>query len=155
MESIDAQWAERRSGRDRRSGKLPNFSRFWLTGRRASVRRAEDRRKSHRLDRHSVKTFALILFIISLSILDAALTLDLIARGATELNPIMDYYLRQGPRSFFAVKYFLTCSSLLLILFNKNLYLFQGRIRMRSLFLLCAVPYAAVVQWEIYLFLSN
>jgi hypothetical protein len=146
---------ERRSGIDRRSGNLPDFSRYWLTGKRAAPRRREDREKDHRLDRYSRNKVAIILSIILLSIIDAVLTLYLIERGATEMNPIMDYYLGHGPLVFFGVKYFLTCASLLIVLLKENDRLFKTRIQMKTLFTLFLIPYVLVVQWEIYLILSQ
>jgi hypothetical protein len=38
-------------------------------------------------------TLAAILLILSLSILDAIFTMDLVSHGAEELNPVMAYYL--------------------------------------------------------------
>jgi hypothetical protein len=72
---------------------------------------------------HSPKTLAVILLIILLSITDAYLTLDLISRGAVELNPIMAYYLDHSALTFFGMKYLLTCASIIVILFIKELYL--------------------------------
>jgi hypothetical protein len=81
-------------------------------------------------------------------------TLDLISQGAKELNPIMDYYLGHGPLVFFSVKYLLTCASVILILFHKHLYIFGGKVQAKILFFVVMIPFALIVQWEIYLLLS-
>ena len=146
---------ERRSGLDRRKGKLPLFSRYWLTGRRAEPRRAADRRKLYLEDRYSSRTVTVTLLIVVLSVLDAIFTLNLVDRGAVELNPVMAYYLQKGPMVFFAVKYLLTCSAVMLVFFHKNAYVFNSNWQVKMLFPLLTVPFVLVVQWELYLILAS
>jgi hypothetical protein len=143
----------RRSGLDRRKGKMPIFSKYWLAGRRTAPRREEDRKRFYKIDRHSGRTLAAILIIIALSILDALLTLHLTYHGAREVNPIMAYFLNHGPLQFFGVKYLLTCASVIILLFYKNAYLFKTKVRAKILFIVFAIPFALVVQWEVYLIL--
>ena len=102
---------------------------------------------------HSPKTLALILLIVLLSITDAYLTLDLINRGAVELNPIMAYYLNHGELAFFGIKYLLTWASIIVILIIKDLYLFRTRVQGKILFIFHLIVLISVVQWEIYLVL--
>jgi hypothetical protein len=144
---------ERRCGEDRRKGKPPIFSKYWLTGRRVAPRRIEDRQGPYSVDLHGRKTLFFILLIIMLSVLDAGLTLYLIAHGAAEINPVMLYFLRRGPTVFFAAKYILTSGAILLVLANKNDFLFNTRIRVKILLALFTVPFVLVVQWELYLIL--
>ena len=142
---------ERRSGLDRRVGSMPMFSKYWLTGRRASFRRQEDRLIYDRPDRYSARILAVILVIIMLSVIDAIFTLRLLSDGAVELNPIMAYYLEYGPLAFFGTKYSLTCASILIIFLNHHVYLFNNRIPMKVLYVFMIVPYLFIVHWEIYL----
>lgn len=100
---------------------------------------------------HSPKTFAVIILIIILSITDAYLTLDLISRGAVELNPIMAYYLDHSDLTFFGMKYLLTCASIIVILIIKDLYLFKTKIQGKVLFVFHLIVLISVVQWELYL----
>lgn len=145
---------ERRSGYDRRHRKLGILSKYWLTGKRAAVRREEDKQRAYRIDRHSSRTLAVILVIVMLSIIDAILTLHLIDRGATELNPVMDYYLGHSPLAFFWVKYMLTSAALIIVLTNKTAYLFNTRFQVKILFIVFLVPFVLVIQWELYLLYS-
>jgi len=149
-----AEMPERRCGMDRRRQRAPRVSKYWLTGRREALRRKGDRHGLYGPDRHSHKTFFVILLIVSLSVLDAIFTLNLVSHGATELNPIMDYYLRQGPLVFFMTKYLLTFASVMLILLYQNAFLFRTRLRVKSLFFVFALSFAAIVQWELYLMAS-
>ena len=100
---------------------------------------------------HSSKTFATILLIIFLSILDAFFTIELISLGGKETNPIMCYYLRHGPLVFFAVKYLLTCASILLVLALKEGYGAKFRVPVRTFLAFQIIALGIVVQWEVYL----
>ena len=122
-------------------------------GKRAMPRREEDRQRSYKTDRHSSKTLVAILLIIGLSILDAILTLYLISHGASEINPIMDYFLDYGPIAFFGAKYLLTCASAVIVLLNKNVFLFKTKVRVKILFALFLIPFVLVIHWELYLIL--
>ena len=100
---------------------------------------------------HSPRIFAVILVILLLSITDAYLTLDLISRGAVELNPIMAYYLDHSALAFFGIKYLLTCASIIVILTVKDLYLFRTKVQGKILFVFHLIVLSSVVQWELYL----
>ena len=145
---------EKRVGIDRRHRKTPIFSKYTVKGRRIALRREEDRLRHFVPDRHNPKTMAVILVIIMLSVVDAILTLDLISRGAAEVNPIMAYYLGFGPLVFFWMKYLLTFASTMLILFHQEVYLFGTRVQAKVLYLLLILPFVLVVSWEIYLIQS-
>jgi Domain of unknown function (DUF5658) len=102
--------------------------------------------------RYGLKTFAAVILIIILTIVDTYLTLDLVSRGAEELNPIMAYYLNQSPHLFFVVKYSLTCASIVMILsINDSFRLGTRKIRGESLLVPFIIALAAVVQWQLYL----
>ena len=146
--------SERRSGFDRRSGQNVILSKYHLTGRRAIARREEDREGSYKVDRHSSLTLAVILTIIMLSVLDAIFTLKLLDHGAKELNPLMAYSLNYNPLIFFGVKYLLTSISILIVLLNKNVFLFNTKIKADLLFYLFIIPFALVIQWELYLIIN-
>jgi len=100
-------------------------------------------------DQHGSKTFAAVMIIMLLSVLDAFFTLDLVNRGAEEVNPIMAYYLERGPFTFFAVKYLLTWASLTMILTFQEARFFGSRIQRKSLLWLFMIALALVVQWEL------
>jgi len=70
--------------------------------------------------------FAAALCTIALSIVDAYFTLDLVSRGAEELNPSWPYYLEKSPLTFFTVKYLLTCAATIMILSVKEISVFGG-----------------------------
>ncbi len=126
---------------------------YLFFGRRKEVRRFDDHRKNFFLDLHSLKVFSIIIAVLLLSVIDATLTLYLIRNGATEVNPIMEYYLKYGPLPFLSAKYLLTTASVILLLIHKNVYLFGTKIRAKFLFIIFFVVFASVVLWELYLIL--
>jgi len=104
------------------------------------------------INRHSPKTLIVVISILMLSILDAFFTIELTSRGARELNPIMDYYLKQGTLTFYVIKYLLTSAALFIILSLKDLSLFGKRIPRKIFLAFFLIAMGAVVQWELYLF---
>ncbi|MCG6895892.1 MAG: DUF5658 family protein [Thiocapsa sp.] len=144
--------SDRRSGKERRV--RHSLHRQLLgTGQRTGVRRSADRRQLHPLDRYDTSLFGLLMLILVLSLADAFLTLELLRRGAVEVNPVMAYYLRLGPQAFVTVKYLLTALPLILLLFLKDR--FADRPGFRHL-LPCTVAasFGTVVLWELYLLLQ-
>ena len=74
-----------------------------------SARRDADKNYFIFVDRYSPWLLMLIVLLIILSLADAFFTLYLIDHGATEITPIMAYFLSLGPWPFIFSKYFLTC----------------------------------------------
>ncbi|MBC2710396.1 MAG: hypothetical protein HGJ94_05175 [Desulfosarcina sp.] len=144
---------ERRSEQDRRENQLPLFKRLFFKGMRESMRRAEDRNRIVAFDRYKPSLFVTTLFVLSLSLLDAALTLTLLSQGAEELNPVMRYYLNQGPQIFLLVKYGLTALSVLIIILGSEALTTRYRLCSGILPLFAAI-FSGVVMWEFYLLLS-
>lgn len=140
---------ERRSGKDRRDT-IPFSKQLFYKGMREFSRRAEDRLHIKAFDRYPRPMMISIILVLSLSMLDALLTLILIAQGATEINPIMDYYLSHGPLAFLLAKYSLTVLPVIIIIIAKEPIAFRYRISGKLLNVF-AVFFGAVVIWECYL----
>lgn len=140
-----------RSGVDRRRKTIPSLRYLVAGGRRRGVRRVEDKQRIIILDRYSPHLLAAIVGILCLSLLDAFLTLSLIDHGATELNPVMAFFLEQGPLIFTSVKYLLTSISVVIFLLVNQTVLPRTRFRMHNLFTFTMAAFAIVVVWEIVL----
>ena len=121
---------ERRSGQDRRERQLPLLKKLYFKGMRISVRRIDDRKRIVALDRY---------------------TLTLIAQGARELNPVMQYYLSHGPQVFLLVKYGLTVFSVLIIVLLNETLITRYRIGTGMLLHVFTALFGSVVIWEFYL----
>jgi hypothetical protein len=153
LETLNRQinFKERRSGADRR--KMPRLKlRSWYRGgTREIIRRREERNTIFLADRYSQSVFGAILLILFFSVLDALLTLYLIGHDATELNPIMAYYINVGPYTFLFVKYLLTSVSVVILLLCQNAFLRTIRIYAHSLFYVIVAAFMSVVVWELFL----
>lgn len=153
LETENGQGAELRTGGDRRRRTLPPLHYLIAGGRRRSVRRLADSHRIVLLDRYSPKLFAVILGILCLSLLDAVLTLYLIEHGSSELNPVMDYFLKKGPRVFTVAKYILTCVAVLIFLVLANSVVPRSNFRAKKLFPYALLAFGIVVAWELILIL--
>lgn len=142
---------ERRSGQDRRENERSAFNKLYFKGKRASVRRNEDRQRIVALDLYQPSLFIGIMIVLCLSLLDALLTLLLIAQGARELNPVMRYYLSHGPHVFLLAKYGLTSCSVLIIVLLKESLVTRYRIGAGMLLHVFTAFFGSVVTWELYL----
>ena len=142
---------EKRSGADRRVHRLPKLKYLLFAGRRARVRRQEDWHNTFYFDRYSSSLFAAIVAILLLSVLDALLTLHLIEKGSTELNPVMSYFLQYGPFVFMGTKYFLTCFGVVVLLLFRNVLLKRSLTHARNLFTYIICVFSTVVVWQLYL----
>jgi hypothetical protein len=91
-------------------------------------RRREHRRSSERdavfIDWHHPWLFFLAIGIMLLSSVDAFLTLQLLDRGAVEINPIMAGVLQRGDFAFVVSKMALTGLGILVLVFLSRLRLF-------------------------------
>jgi hypothetical protein len=149
--SDSSDYAEKRSGKDRRTHQFPKLKYLLFSGRRAKVRRKADSHSTFYFDRYSSNLFAAIVAILLLSVLDALLTLYLIDCGSTELNPIMSYFLKYGPFVFMGAKYFLTCIGVIILLLFRNVLRKRSITHSQNLFSYIIGAFTTVIAWELYL----
>lgn len=141
---------ERRSAHDRRTKKSPFFKFLFFGGKRQKLRRIEDGRRITVFDYYQPTLLVAILIVLCLSLLDAALTLILLDKGAVELNPVMQYYITLGPAVFVLVKYSLTALALVIMLVLHAII--SARYSIGWLLLpFCGFAFGSVVIWELYL----
>lgn len=146
---------ERRSGKDRRLLNVPWYQQLFTRGNRVGVRREDDRNRPVCLDRYGKSLLVVIMSIVCLSLLDALLTLILVAEhGAKEMNPILAVYLDIGTKTFLFVKYMLTVASIFILLLYKDAITQRFRTG-RFSFVLVAFVFGSVIIWEAYLLLLN
>ena len=149
--SRDTLLSDRRSGKDRRSNKIPGIKSFFIYGRRKKIRRQNDKYRITYFDQYSSTLFVVIISILFLNIIDALLTLFLIEHGATEINPIMAYFLNFGPLTFMSVKYLLISFSVIVLLIFNNVFLLKRKIFTRSLFSYAIGMFLIVIGWQLFL----
>ncbi len=122
---------------------------FRLGGRRARPRRDRERREDHFTDRFGAGTFALVLLLLVLTIVDGALTLTLLGLGFEEANPAMRFLLRQGPVHFVLGKYALTAAGLPFLLIYRDFSLFGTRFRVGHLIPVFIALYIALLGYQV------
>jgi hypothetical protein len=123
-------------------------------GMREQVRRKIDWRTIF-FEHYSEFVFTLIALILVFSLLDAFLTLVLIDYGATELNPLMAFYIDIGPATFIMVKYGMTSLSIFVLLVSSHHSTKSLKIKTPSLFLIIFLAVAGVIPWQLYLICRN
>lgn len=143
--------SEQRSGRDRRRQVFPPLRFLAAGGRRRRVRRSQDLRRIVILDRYSPKLFISVVGILFLSLLDGLLTLYLIEHGSSELNPVMDYFLKKGPFIFAIAKYVLTSVAVVIFVVVANSVLPRSNFRAQKLVPYALLAFGSVIIWEIML----
>ncbi len=137
----------RRARTERRHYSLVSLRMALVSPRRFRGRRQSDRRFAL-LDRFEASLAILATLLVLLSILDSILTLHLLARGGTELNPIMNRLLAQSVEAFMVGKMLLTAIPAVLLVATGNIPLF-GRIRARSFLAALVGLYVGLILYEV------
>ena len=150
-EAPSSGFIERRSGVDRRRKRVGVLRRVFIPGHREALRRREDRRRVHLFDVYNPKIFYAVTIILLLSVIDAFLTLWLLGEGATELNPVMAYFLLFGPVIFMIAKYALTSASVVIVVVLNYVCIQHIRFPLGRLLNYFAGCFATVVAWELFL----
>jgi hypothetical protein len=142
--------SNKRSGLDRRKGKIPRLKYLLFGGQRKMIRRSEDKQKMIILDNYSPRLLAFVLVILTLSLADGFFTLHLTDHGAIEANPVMAYFLDLSPWAFMSVKYLLTTLSVICFLILNNLYIKPFGIRVDRIFPAIIAVFLIVVFWQFF-----
>ena len=118
-----------------------------INPRRTTSRRSHDRRFAQ-LDVFGGGELLLAAMLMLLSVMDGFFTLNLIAMGGSELNPVMNYFLGQGVWVFMWVKVCLTALPAVLLVAAGNHLLFQ-KVRVRALLAAAVGAYLGLIIYEI------
>lgn len=144
---------ERRTDQERRTYSLKSMYCCLMHPRRSHGRRSSDRRFPI-LDTFDSGVFSLVILLTLFSILDAAFTLTLIARGSRELNPLMEYFLTLGTLPFMLAKLALTTIPGLILVAACNVRVFSA-LRCHSLLAAMVGMYAGLMLYEILLLTAS
>lgn len=109
-------------GGDRRARPTRAFSRHALRGRRRELRRVTDRVRGGYVDRPRTSDVALVVAVVLLSFADAVFTLDHVARGGVEWNPVMRALLDVGVAPFVAGKMAVTTLGMVFLLAHMHFH---------------------------------
>lgn len=145
MESAEVA-AKDRERVDRRRLTWRTFVYGFLRSRRRSHRRDDDSDVVF-LDWHHPWLFCMAIGTMLLSCADAFLTLELLARGMIEVNPVMNALLDSGTRTFAATKLTMTALGIFVLVFLAKLR-FLNRFRTGLFLTLFFAMYACLVCYE-------
>lgn len=135
---------------DRRSNSFRTLVYSMFYNRRRDPRREEDANNgSYYVDVHDTKLFVMALAAILLCVADAFFTLTLLNfHGSEELNPVMDYLIKEDTKQFFIIKFSLTALGIIFLVAHKNFKLFN-RISGYQILVAALVLYALLVCYEL------
>jgi hypothetical protein len=133
---------------DRRSRTTSPLDAFRLRGRRVRPRRSEERRGAFFCDRFDALTLAMVVTLLSLTVVDGMLTLELLELNSEEANPVMGQLLKRGPLDFVLGKYVLTAMGLPFIVVYKNYPMFKTRFRIGFLLPVFISLYVALISYQ-------
>lgn len=101
--------------------------------------------------RYPPRLLGYILIVLLLSCLDAIFTIYLIELGATEINPVMSFFLSFGPVAFILAKYVITVFCVLIILLGATHMNNRKNQIVDRLFYFLVSAFGIVIFWELYL----
>ena len=139
-------------GQDRRQG-MPFFCLYHLgikSGRRMTERRAVANGKPKYVDRYAGHLMSCTIAILFLSVLDACLTLNILAGGGEEVNWFMAVLIEDSVEKFISIKLALTALALVLLVIHHNVQL-AGKIRVWHLKYMILAGYSALIGYELFL----
>jgi hypothetical protein len=146
---MSAQQQERRVARERRTSIARALWRGNFERRRIAPRRGNDRHTVATDWFHAQWLVATILILL-LCVADAALTLTLLAHGATEINPFMAPLVTGSGHSFAFVKLGLTIVGVVILTLFARLRVF-GTVGVGAVMYAVLAGYVALVGYEIWL----
>ena len=140
---------ERRNRPDRRRTVTAPFSRSAWQGRRRGARRGPDMVNTY-VDVYEARWFYAAIGVVLLCCTDALLTLNLLQRGASEINPFMAWLLGINHDLFFFTKLALTAVGVVVLVAYKNFRLLNHFKAGHALYALLA-GYVLLVKYELVL----
>jgi Domain of unknown function (DUF5658) len=136
-------------GPDRRRRPTRPWDVFLGYRRRQASRRAEDDAKPQFADRFPRSSFWFAVLLLVLTIADGVITLVLLDSGCEEVNPLMRYFLRQGPMAFLWGKYLITAAFIPLTLSLNRSLVFGRRFRVGDLLPVFVLLYLALILYQL------
>ena len=140
--------SKRQAQLDRRQNSGSFFSVFRTNGRRKTVRRDIEAAVGHYLDHYEPRLILPSLIILVLCMLDAYITLNLLALGATEVNVLMRLAIEKGVVIFLVTKYVMTATSVVFLVIHHRFRIFNI-VQVRHIIYGYAWIYIALLIYEI------
>ncbi len=143
----------RRQSYERRQPHWQGFCYAFLKSRRQHDRRLlAGEVQNYYSDRYGTSTLIAAIAMMLLCIADTSLTLLLVERGASELNPFIAVLLKQGTLWFFALKYVLTAVCVFTLVVHTRIGVFG--MRGYHLLLFAILCYSLLVHYQVAMLLQ-
>lgn len=126
-----------------------NCSHLGFSGRRGKDSNVVNHTNNY-VDWYEPSLFAVSVFIVILSALDATMTLTLLDKGAYEANVLMESLLQQSVSKFVLYKMALTSLCVIFLVVHKNFVVFRIFKAVHALYLMLFL-YGLLLLWESYL----
>lgn len=140
---------ERRAYSDRRNRPTEALGRYSWRGQRRAARREAETLRGYYVDHPGRATATAALSLLLLGVLDGLFTLRLIEAGATEANPVMDFFLSHGVTAFLTVKYGITVLAIAILVIHKNFPVAHPRLRVKWVLLGFLSTYGGLISYEV------
>lgn len=147
---VDEILAESRPQNDRRYQYVKTFLHSTYKGERVKARRKEEIEDGFYTDRYEKWVFFNVVAVIILCAVDAFFTLNIIAQGGTEANPVMATLLTYGDHTFMVVKMAVTALCLLATVIHINFKLYKV-ISVKKILVGILALYALLIGYELFL----
>ena len=148
LHHIDSNNFEQRHVPDRRTQHLKAVFCSLYKARRRSARRQEAAKQPFYTDFYESWVGLTVLAIVCLSVTDAMLTLQILARGGTEVNPLMAALLDISDGAFILGKLAITVTCLFIALVHINFKVLKV-IPMRSILVMLLLLYCGLVSYQV------
>ena len=142
-------YQERRQSTERRKPTISILLFGFLHTRRRYIRRAVDQQCSY-LDWYDSRLLYITLGVLLLSFADGVLTLNLLAHGSVELNPLMALLIAHDIQVFVVAKFALTGMGLVFLVVHHNFRLFQS-VTIGDLLHVALLLYIILIAYELIL----
>lgn len=116
--------------------------------RRSGARRDIEQGAHSYIDLHEPWVFYIAMGAFLLSVTDAFLTLQLMAIGSEELNPMLDYFLSKDVNLFVGIKFVISAACIMFLVMHKN-YLLFNRVSGLQILMASIATYTVLVGYEL------
>ncbi|MEE9340010.1 MAG: DUF5658 family protein [Methylococcaceae bacterium] len=141
----------RRQGeKDRRTLSFKSFFSSFSIGRRINARRTQELKQGYYTDRYEKWVSWSAIAIVLLSTLDGFFTLNILEKGGTEVNPLMQALLEYDTQVFLLSKLVITVTCVLFCLVHINFHMFRV-LSMKIMIKSILAIYLALIGYEIFL----
>lgn len=146
----DEAQAELRTQNDRRYQPIQAFLYSTCKGDRAKARRQSEIDRGFYTDKYETWVFFNVVAVIILCAADAFFTLNIIAQGGTEANPVMAALLTYGDHTFMIVKMAVTTLCLLTAVVHINFRLYNI-FSVKQILVVILALYLSLIGYELFL----